>query len=509
MLKNPLHAVSAMLPRRQTNAETVPDPQAFEESAALLQDPVLLLRRTETTLVRAALAQPGILTEDELRRVRYLLSFARLGVFAPGAAGGATGDADVDLTEQLREFRTRTVAELAEPVRRERDPKARLTRARTGLGSLTEWMLEARRQVLDAGSCSAQDLDAEVSGRALCLVLGGGAGAGHVYLGALGLLVESGLLPSYVLGTSIGSMYGGMFTRTLPVDVDELRAFAQSLTPRSVLGAPRASRRHGMPGLFNLSLGPVLAPMLRAPDGSDLRMRDTAIPFETVVAGVRPSAFAGLPSKYRHAEITALTARATPARRRRGPPLASRMWQVGAFFDSRVVKPIVFGADDLTAGMRVVDAIGFSCAVPGVLQYEAPARERHRFDELLRARNVRALVDGGTASNVAVELAWRRIQDGRLGTRNAVYLAFDCFHPQWNPRHLWLTPITQALQVQMVRNAPFADWIRRFSPTLSVLDLVPGPARFAKAEAWGRASLAPDLPLLRALLQPTPWEDPQ
>jgi hypothetical protein len=71
-----------------------------------------------------------------------------------------------------------------------------------------------------------------------------------------------------------------------------------------------------------------------------------------------------------------------------GPVVAARLWQVAAFIDSRVVKPII---------------------------------------------------DGGAASNVPVELAWERVQDGRLGTRNACYFAWDCFHPQWDPKHLWQT----------------------------------------------------------------------
>jgi hypothetical protein len=76
------------------------------------------------------------------------------------------------------------------------------------------------------------------------------------------------------------------------------------------------------------------------------------------------------------------------------------------------------------------------------------------------------------ASNVPVDLAWKRVRDGRLGTRNACNLAFDCFHPQWDPRHLWLVPITQAIQLQMVRNLPYAD----------------------------------PIPVTSALLQPTWWE---
>jgi predicted acylesterase/phospholipase RssA len=473
---------------------------AFERSAELLRDPVLVLRRAETALVRADLAVPAMLSAPEVRKLRYLLSFARLGTFSP-----ASGGPDVHVGDQLASFRAQVVDELADPIRQVKQPRARLARARAGLRRLAGALLEARAAVIESGRCSPADLDHEVTNRLLCLVLGGGAGAGHVYLGALGLLVEQELQPAYVLGSSIGSLYGGMFARETPANVDEMRGFADNLHLGDVVGGPRRRRRHGMPGLFALRLRDSLGPMLRDPEGGPLLMRDTPIPFEAVVAGVRPSAFTRLPKRYRHTEIAALSGPANPARWRQGAALASRMWQLGMFFDARVVKPIVFGADELTAGLPVVDAIGFSCAVPGVLHYEAGDEQRAMLDELLRAKQVRALVDGGTASNVAVELAWRRVQDGRLRTRNAVYLALDCFHPQWDPRNLWLSPIAQAVQVQMVRNAPFADVIRRLSPTLSVLDLVPSPQRFTQAEAWGRASLAPDLPLLRRLLEPTPW----
>ena len=493
-----------------TEAPDEPEPtQAFEQSERLLLEPALLLRRTETAIVRAAVAEPGVLAPAELNRLRYLASFARLGVFEPGAAGpgGTRGRGDIDVSKDLASFSHRVVADLADPVRRHREPRERLLRAKTSLAQLSEPMLETRRTLLErhGSSFSEAELDAEVGNRELALVLGGGAGAGHVYLGALGLLVEHGLLPSYVLGTSIGSLYGGIFTHMLPVDIAKMTSFANGLTMGQVLSAPRRTRRHGLPGMFALSIADALASMLSDGAGRHMRLNETAIPFEAVVAGVRPRAFANLPSKMRHAELARIMGLAGAATRR-GAAVAARMWQVGAFFDSRVVKPIVFGGDPLTAQMRVVDAIGFSCAVPGVLHYESDDPDEHgRLDQLMADKDVRAFVDGGTASNVAVELAWRRVQDGRLGTRNAVYLAFDCFHPQWDPRHLWLTPITQAVQVQMVRNAPFADWIRRFSPTLGVLDLVPGPEKFARAAQWGRASMEQDLGLIKALLAPTPW----
>jgi hypothetical protein len=473
-------------------------PQAFEQSEALLQDPLLMLRRTETALVRADLSEPDVLSPIEVDRLRYMLSLARLTVFD-------TDGRTVDLTDRGTDFRARVIAQLCEPLLMVRDQHARLTLARKLLDSLAEATTAQRQSLVDAGRCSAAELDAEVTNRLLVLVLGGGAGAGHVYLGALAVMAEAGLLPSYVMGTSIGSMYGAMFTRASAPDLDAMRAFAYGLTLGSVLAPPRRTRRHGMPGMFSLQLEDVLGPMLSTPSGAPLRLRDTPIPFEAVVAGVRQSAFDSLPSRFRHAEISRLSALSRGGIAR-GAAFTSRMWQVGAFFDSRVAKPIVFGADALTRDMRVLDAVGFSCAVPGVLHYEsADQDERPALDRLLREKEVRALIDGGVTSNVAIELAWRRVQDGRLGTRNAVVLAFDCFQPQWDPRHLWLTPITQSLQVQMVRNAPFADWIRRFSPTLSVLDLVPGPERFRRAEAWGRESIEPDLPLIRRLTSPAAW----
>jgi hypothetical protein len=183
------------------------------------------------------------------------------------------------------------------------------------------------------------------------------------------------------------------------------------------------------------------------------------------------------------------------------------MWQVAAFIDLRVVKPIIIGDDDPARDFDVVDAAAFSAAIPGVLHHEtSDPRMIPILDALFEEKDIAALVDGGTASNVPIELAWKRIRDGRLGTRNACYLAFDCFHPQWDPRHLWLAPITQAVQLQMVRNLPYADHLVRFAPTLSPANLAPSVAAIDRAIRWGRNSVERAIPVTTALLQPTWWE---
>lgn len=159
------------------------------------------------------------------------------------------------------------------------------------------------------------------------------------------------------------------------------------------------------------------------------------------------------------------------------------------------------------AEFDVVDAQSFSAAIPGVLHHETRStRMVPLIDRWMADKKVAALVDGVAASNVPVELAWRRLREGRIGTRNGVVLALDCFHPQWDPKHLWLTPITRAVQVQMVRNAPYADQLVRMTPTLSVTNLAPNRERLDQAVAWGEASMAGVLPLLDALLEPVWWD---
>lgn len=291
--------------------------------------------------------------------------------------------------------------------------------------------------------------------------------------------------------------------------IDEYVAWAKTVSYRAILGSEELRRRHGLTGMFALRFDEFAHGLFTREDGEQMRMSDLGIPYEAVVAGVRRQPFAALPAKFRHQELAVLRMRTLPFLPiGMGPEVAARMWQAAAFIDSRVVKAIVVGGDALTRELNVVDAASFSSAIPGVLHHETrdPAMVPI-LDEMLATHDVGAIVDGGTASNVPVELAWKRIRDGRLGTRNACYLAFDSFHPQWDPRHLWLAPIAQAIQLQMVRNLPYSDHIVRFAPTLSPLNLAPSTASIDRACGWGHKRVDKAIPITSALLQPIWWED--
>lgn len=473
-------------------------------------NPVLLLQRMENRLIRHHLAHPDVLTVDQLRKVRYLLNFARLDTFEPGAAGpgGLRGRGDVSVGDELLGWRRRVTDAFYGPLRDERDATAALAGARDVLATLDADQGEQRAQLIErhANEFSARELDAEVGYKKLVTVLGGGGGAGFVYIGGMQRLLEAGHVPDYMIGSSFGSIMGSVVSRALPVPIEEYVAWAKTVSYRSILGPERLRRRHGLAGLFSLRFDEFARALFTRADGEPMRMRDAAIPFDAVVAGVRRQPYAALPFKFRHPEVAAY--RSLPFLPIGvGPRVAGRMWQVAAFIDVRVVKPIVIGDDDLTRDVNIVDAASFSSAIPGVLHHESNDPNMFEIlDALCDEKEVAALVDGGAASNVPVELAWKRVREGRLGTRNACYLAFDCFHPQWDPRHLWLVPITQAVQLQMRRNAPYADHLVRFEPTLSPVNLAPSVAAIDRACRWGHRSVDGAIPVTSALLEPIWWE---
>ncbi len=91
-------------------------------------EPTLLLQKMENKLVRHHLANPDVLSGEELRRLRYILNFARLADFEPGAAGpgGSRGRGDVSVGAELAPWRARVADALYGPLREERDPATAL-----------------------------------------------------------------------------------------------------------------------------------------------------------------------------------------------------------------------------------------------------------------------------------------------------------------------------------------------------------------------------------------------
>ena len=465
---------------------------------------LLKLQRMEMSLVRAVLAQSGFLTEREYALLRYALGFARLHCFAPGSVGGvrrAELEMDQAIVEPLRELVLRS---LYPPLRVAESAKARLGGCAEAMAPLSAALRTAREHLLarHRDELSAQELDAEVGRKALVTIAGGGGGAGYVYIGAAARLRSEGLSSDYLVGASIGALIGAFLARSRQLDIDALLAWAKALRVRDMFGRPHLGATHTLPGITRLHLRGMHRIMVH-PDGSPLRLKDLEIPYEAVIAGVRSRVYDHLPATLREIVFRGVGGKSFSRL------LAERMLLLGAFVNPNVARALVLGRDASTRDIRVVDAVGLSAAIPAVLQYEPPARDAHSdeiLEQLRQQEEVILFADGGVASNVPARIAWEGVQAGRIGTRNAFYLALDCFHPQWDARHLWLWPVTQAVQLQLPAQRPYFDWLMRFEPTLSPLNLLPSAADFDQAFRWGWAQADVMIPFLRKALEPVSWK---
>jgi predicted acylesterase/phospholipase RssA len=466
---------------------------------------LLKLQRMEMALVRAWLAHPELIPARDYHRLRYLLGFARLRRFVPGAAlRGRNGD-EVDPDPQIvAPFRELVLRALYRSLHREDSLKDRLTRSVAVLPPLVAAMNEARPKLLARhhNDFSEAELDAEVGRKALVTIAGGGGGAGYVYIGAAARLRAEGLSSDYLIGASIGALIGAFLARARKLDIEALLAWAKSLRMRDIFARPHVGATHTLPGLLRLHLR-AMHRVMQHPDGTPLRLCDLEIPYEAVIAGVRTRMYDHLPATLRQF-VSPMAAHKSFSKL-----LAERMLLLSTFINPNVVKPIVLGREHATRELRVADAVGLSAAIPAVLQYEPPGRDETTdavLAELRRQEEVALFVDGGVAANVPARIAWEGVDQGRIGTRNAFYLALDCFTPQFEPRHLWLWPVTQAVQLQLPSQRPYFDWLMRFEPTLSPINLLPRADDFDRAFQWGWHQADVMMPFLKQALEPVLWQ---
>ncbi|HSW15059.1 MAG TPA: patatin-like phospholipase family protein [Solimonas sp.] len=466
---------------------------------------LLKLQRMDMSLVRAVMAHQHFLLPHEYHRLRYILGFARLHRFAPGAALRQQPREEVEVDSSIvAPVRELVLRELFKPLRREDTARLRLAGCMPALEALHAAVRVARDQLLarHQNDFSAEELDAEVGRKALVTIAGGGGGAGYVYIGAAARLRAEGRSSDYLVGASIGALIGAFLARSRTTDIEAVLTWAKSLRMRDIFGRPYLGATHTLPGITRLHLRS-MHKIMSHPDGTPLRLKDLEIPYDAVIAGIRTRAYDHLPSALR--DLTSPLAQHKSFSRL----FTERMLLLATFVNPNVTRPIVLGRDAATRDMRVADAVGLSAAIPAVLQYEPPERDP-RSDEILAAlreqHDVALFVDGGVAANVPARIAWEGVQAGRIGTRNAFYLALDCFSPQWDPRHLWLWPVTQAVQLQMPAQRHYFDWLMRFTPTLSPINLLPPAQDFEKAFKWGWDQADVMLPFLLKALEPVEWK---
>ena len=458
----------------------------------------LRLQRMDRALVRAYLAVPDALPEADYESLRYALGLARLHVFRPATAGPA-GDVAVD-RERIAPLRGWLLEHLYDHLRGDAAPEDKLAACREAISEVRAQAIDLRRDLLAShvDDFDAAALDREAGRRALVTVAGGGGGAGYVYVGAFARLMEEGLIPDYMVGNSIGAILGLFRAQRRHGDVSDYLDFARKLKNGDIFTAARRRSEFCLPGLLHLHLRALHQRMATGDLRRPLRLDEMEIALDLVVAGIRRRPYERLPSDVRAPNEGA--ERWLPMWMR----VAARFARLLQFFSADVVEPIVLGRDTDTRQVHAVDAAGFSAAVPSILQYEpgpGAGVTREIFSELMATRELAAIVDGGVADNVPARAAWRGVAAGRAATRNAYYLAFDCFFPRVDAKNFWLWPITQTVQMQMRVNRVYADTMVRFDRTLSPLNIVPSPDALDLSVGWGYQEMEARMPEVREMLR--------
>ena len=489
-----------------------------ERTPEVHEDEQLRLQRIETRVVEGLFEHPGVLSRPEEHRLRYAVVLAGLDRFQPGAAvkHGRSRHPEVRVRSRaLKRLREAVLGEIADALFQERKSLRAVEAASAALARQSTLVDRARSEVLETHSndFSARHLDQEIGIKTLVNVAGGGGGSAWVYLGAWDVLQRAGIVPGYLVGSSMGAVLGLFRAAAKDVDFDTYSRIAKSIATEEIFRYVSLKTRFGFPGMARLYLSGAIGEPLRAmagrPDGTALRLCDLAIPFDAVVAGIRPDALGETPEQYAASHHLHEDQRPAPLQMR--AQIAVQLVRLVQFVNPRVAKEIVLGADEETVLFDAIDCVGFSAAIPGMLHYDM-TRDDPTMDaaltSLLERENVVALVDGGVANNVPSGPAWRQVRDGRIGTRNAYYLAFDSLHPQYSPGHVWMQPLTRVLALQVAPNDRYAHRRIEFAPTLSPIDLVPPSARLDRAFAWGRRQMAAELPRIQKFFERVRWVAP-
>lgn len=451
----------------------------------------------ERQLVEQAQSSPGALPAGALDALRYILSFARLTVVRR-----ADGQ-DISVSGMLTRHRRLVRDTLTPRLALEERPMHAVARA---LPVLREATVATRGRLLEHLSIDRPSLEAEVCQRQLVIVSGGGGGSGYGYAGAFALLHRSGLQPALLAGTSIGALSSLFRARRRIFDSLPMIEAARLLRWNNVFEVLNISSRYGVPATLRLYLRRSLGPMMRTVSGEPITFRNIEIPLLIVTTGITVDGLKHDLSYYEHF----LDDVVRPGMVFRASKL-KRLQQLGSLIAELMSTPdalreVVFGQDPLTMDAEVLDAAGFSAAVPGLIHYDVlrdDPQTKSLLNGLYAEHGITRLGEGGLVNNVPAQPAFEMAMSGALGgRRNPFILALDCFAPR--PRSLIWYPLQQIAALNVKRNRPFMDLYFALDRMLSPAAVVPTVRQLTAAMAWTTDELTPTVPIIQEMCRTHP-----
>lgn len=446
--------------------------------------------------MRATLADPAWLAPHDEAALRWALSLARLSAVDVTSAEGSADVVDVDTA--INQYRGRLYGLLEGVVDGERVLSRDGVRAQ--IPAVRALCAQERKSLLElfGSRMPARALDRCTRRRPLALALGGGGGTGYVYVGAMAVLDEAGLSPSLIAGTSMGAIIAAFRCKQQSFSLGDIRQLLARLSWRKVFRLFETESRFGLPATLKLYLREVIGHEFER-EGRFLRLCDLEIPLRVTLAGIsqgeRPM------ESYAHLLDEAVD---NPrALRWRAASIARALNEI----TRQPVRPIYAGGDELTREFDVLDAIGFSSAVPGIIHYDILRDDPRMVElvtELVRREGVARLVDGGLADNLPAREAWRAVQAGACGARDPFVLALDAFAPQLTTRHLLFLPLMRIAAETSKAGRQAAHLTITYRHVLSPLTVVPTTTEFLRAVDNGRKETEPEVALIRKMVGPIP-----
>ncbi len=457
------------------------------------------LLELERRLLAFAADNPRRIPRDTLEVIRYALGLARITTLRTPSGGAiALGDELAELRRSLQGLLAPAFDGLWTP------DVSRLIELRPRIYREVE---ETRSRLVEryAGQLDPEVLEHEIRHKSLVLVLGGGGGSGFAHLGAFALLRELDWNPSLIVGASMGSLLG--LFRALEHEWDPIGtalSLPRRFDRRNIFRPHRGQTRYGFPGAFFLHLDEIARTMLDVLTGRQRVFFDElAIPLEVVVTGVR----LGMKSALREGPINPKKLDTFTGFRLRGRTRTAIGMIRSLVEHPRFLRELVFGRDDDLRALSVIDAIGFSCAVPGLFCFDlgqgVPVRAVDAMDALFRRHNLWGLTDGGVVNNVPASVAWDSVTLGTIGTENAFIYALDAFAPRVNSNVMFL-PLQRVAQVSASANIPYADLYRSYASPPSPVELGLGWRRARQIAERSLDDLKRERPLLELVKQPLP-----
>lgn len=452
------------------------------------------LEELECVLVRASIAQPGLVSPHEEAVLRTALSMARL--YKVRHEGR-----DIGVGAMLAPFREELSRRLSPVLTAKRIDRALLM---PHLRDLKERTLATRDALVKRleHRVPAEAIERELRHKSLVLVLGGGGGTAYVYLGVMALLDEYGLVPRLLSGTSMGAILGLFRSRMNRFEQDEVVNIVRTLSWRRLFRPVSTENRYGVPAALRLFLRSGIGRWFGVDTQGGEALTLSQLPIKTLVtvSGIR---LGKLPHPLDFYEKLIA---ASPKQLLN--PLVLPRWVAALFeFATRpeILSRVTLGLEPGTGAFDAVDAAGFSSALPGIIHYDVlrdDGRMHGLLGELFANRRIARLVDGGLVDNVPSRAAWKAVHTGEIGTRNTFILALNGFASRLTTP-LWL-PLQRLAEVNVARSRAWAHHTHDFKRTLPALAVVPRVDALIDAIEWGRHQLAPQLPFITRMLAPLP-----